>query len=132
MKLVPAAPMLRSAVCVTRNVESGVFGMKEMVALAEFASPALAHAAEGENVAIVSGNVHDHAVWTAIVRGWCREIDRSRFRLSIVYTDKIADSETDIARASVDRFIEAALVAKGGGEVAVGGGGGAAERDGLL
>ena len=58
------------------------------------------------NVAIVSGNVHDHAVWTAIVRGWCREIDRSRFRLSIVYTDKIADSETDIARASVDRFIE--------------------------
>jgi predicted O-linked N-acetylglucosamine transferase (SPINDLY family) len=57
-------------------------------------------------VAIVSGNVHDHAVWTAIVRGWCRGIDRSRFRLSIVYTDTIADSETDVARASVDRFLE--------------------------
>jgi len=57
-------------------------------------------------VAIVSGNVHDHAVWTAIVRGWCREIDRSRFRLSIVYTDNVGDAETDIARASVDRFIE--------------------------
>ncbi len=57
-------------------------------------------------VAIVSGNVHDHAVWTAIVRGWCREIDRSRFRLSIVYTDNVTDAETDIARASVDRFIE--------------------------
>src|SRR5205814_2213324 len=45
LKLVPAAPMLRSAVCVTRKVESGEFGIKEMVALAEFASPALAHAA---------------------------------------------------------------------------------------
>ncbi|MGH9809981.1 MAG: tetratricopeptide repeat protein, partial [Terriglobia bacterium] len=53
-------------------------------------------------VAIVSGNVHDHAVWTAIVRGWCRKIDRSRFRLSIIYTDSIADAETAIARASVD------------------------------
>lgn len=57
-------------------------------------------------VAIVSGNVHDHAVWTAIVRGWCREIDRSRFRLSIIYTDNVTDAETHIARASVDRFVE--------------------------
>src|SRR5437867_4296083 len=43
--LVPAAPMLRLAVCVTRNVESGVLGLKEMVALAELARPALAQAA---------------------------------------------------------------------------------------
>jgi protein O-GlcNAc transferase len=57
-------------------------------------------------VTLVSGNVHDHAVWTAIVRGWCREIDRSRFRLSIVYTDSATDSDTAIARASADRFIE--------------------------
>jgi protein O-GlcNAc transferase len=57
-------------------------------------------------VAILSGNVHDHAVWTAIVRGWCREIDRSRFRLSIVYTGNVTDRETEIARANVDRFIE--------------------------
>ena len=57
-------------------------------------------------IAIVSGNIHDHAVWTAIVRGWCREIDRSRFRLSIVYTDYVTDAETEIARASVDRFVE--------------------------
>ena len=57
-------------------------------------------------VVIVSGNVHDHAVWTALVRGWCRDIDRSRFRLSIVYTDTVVDGETAIARASVERFVE--------------------------
>jgi len=57
-------------------------------------------------VAIVSGNVYDHAVWTAIVRGLCQGMDRSRFRLSIVYTDSVTDAETDIARLSVDRFIE--------------------------
>jgi len=57
-------------------------------------------------VAIVSGNVHDHAVWTAIMRAWCRGIDRSRFRLSIVYTDTIVDGETTVARASVERFVE--------------------------
>src|SRR2546423_1111856 len=45
LKLVPAPLLLRSAVWVTRKVESGAFGMKEMVALAEWASPALAHAA---------------------------------------------------------------------------------------
>lgn len=58
------------------------------------------------SVVIVSGNVHDHAVWTAIVRGWCSDFDRSRFRLSIVYTDTVVDEETVAARAAVERFVE--------------------------
>ncbi|MEO6748125.1 MAG: tetratricopeptide repeat protein, partial [Casimicrobiaceae bacterium] len=57
------------------------------------------------NVTLVSGNVHDHAVWTAIVRGWCAHLDRSRFRLSIVYTDAVADAETELARSSVESFV---------------------------
>ncbi len=57
-------------------------------------------------VAIVSGNVHDHAVWTAIVRGWCQGIDAKRFRLAIIYTDTVVDRETEIARRSVDTFVQ--------------------------
>ncbi len=57
------------------------------------------------NVVLVSGNVHDHAVWTAIVRGWCSHLDRSRFRLSIVYTGDVVDRETEQARASASQFI---------------------------
>ena len=57
-------------------------------------------------VLIVSGNVHDHAVWTAIVRGWCERIDRKRFRLAIAYTDAVVDRETEIARRSVDTFVQ--------------------------
>jgi protein O-GlcNAc transferase len=57
------------------------------------------------HIVVVSGNVHDHAVWTAIVRGWCRHIDRSRYRISILYTDTVVDRETDLARSSVDQFI---------------------------
>jgi protein O-GlcNAc transferase len=59
-------------------------------------------------VAIVSGNVHDHAVWTAIVRGWCQGIDTKRFRLAIIYTDTVVDRETEIARRSVDTFVQGA------------------------
>jgi predicted O-linked N-acetylglucosamine transferase (SPINDLY family) len=57
-------------------------------------------------VLIVSGNIHDHAVWTAIVRGWCARVDRKRFRLGIAYTDTLVDRETEIARRSVDTFVQ--------------------------
>ncbi len=50
-------------------------------------------------VAIVSGFFYDQSVWTALLRGWCAHLDRSRFELHLLYTGLVVDAETAIARS---------------------------------
>jgi predicted O-linked N-acetylglucosamine transferase (SPINDLY family) len=57
-------------------------------------------------VAIVSGQFYDQSVWTAIVRGWCAALDRSRIELALFHTKRIDDAQTEVARRSCDAFIQ--------------------------
>lgn len=53
-------------------------------------------------VGIVSGHIHSHPVWNAIVRGWVEHLDPARFELHLFHTGAISDSETRSARAQVE------------------------------
>ena len=60
-------------------------------------------------VGIASAHVSDHSVWHAIVKGWCRQLDRDRFDVRIFSLGKITDRETELAKGYASRF-EAGLV----------------------
>ena len=53
---------------------------------------------------IVSAHIRDHAVWTAITRGWCQSLDRERFSLSLFHLGSVEDHETILARSRAHRF----------------------------
>ena len=57
-------------------------------------------------VAIVSAHLLDHSVYKAIVQGWLRRMDRSRFEFHLFHTGGYRDSETAAAAALSDRFVE--------------------------
>jgi protein O-GlcNAc transferase len=52
----------------------------------------------------VSAHVFDHSVYTAILAGWLRGLDRARFELTLFDVGTNEDVETQRARRSVDRF----------------------------
>ena len=58
-------------------------------------------------VGIVSAHVRDHAVWTAITKGWCQYLDRDRFSLHIFHTGSVEDQETSFAKSRADHFMHA-------------------------
>ena len=55
-------------------------------------------------VGIVSAQVRDHSVWTAIVRGWLQQLDRSRFEVHIFSLGAADDAQTRLARGLASRF----------------------------
>lgn len=55
-------------------------------------------------LAIVSGHVQDQSVWTALVRGWTKYLDRSKIEIHLFHTGTTRDAETEIARSNVARF----------------------------
>jgi predicted O-linked N-acetylglucosamine transferase (SPINDLY family) len=57
-------------------------------------------------VGIVSSYIHDHAVWHALIKGWLRHLDRTRFELDVFHIGSTQDAETLIARESADKFIQ--------------------------
>lgn len=68
-------------------------------------SPAPAHAAGRPiRLGIVSAQVRDHSVWTAILRGWVQHIDRSRFEVHLFSLGGVEDPQTRAARALVPHF----------------------------
>ena len=50
------------------------------------------------SIGIVSQHFRKHSVWDAILKGWFREIDRSRFALHAFYLGTLEDDETRYAR----------------------------------
>jgi predicted O-linked N-acetylglucosamine transferase (SPINDLY family) len=53
---------------------------------------------------IVSAHFHDHSVWHALVKGWFRELDRSRFALHALHLGTGEDGETFLARSRATHF----------------------------
>jgi predicted O-linked N-acetylglucosamine transferase (SPINDLY family) len=56
------------------------------------------------SVAVVSAYFCDHSVWTALMRGFCAQIDRDRVSMHVFHTGTQDDAETDLARASSASF----------------------------
>jgi predicted O-linked N-acetylglucosamine transferase (SPINDLY family) len=55
-------------------------------------------------VGIISAHVHDHSVWSALVKGWVSGLDRSRFEISLFHLGPQQDAQTEFARANVAHF----------------------------
>ena len=55
-------------------------------------------------LAIVSSYFYDHSVWTALVRGFCAELDPDQVELHLCHTGPINDAETVTARACAAGF----------------------------
>jgi predicted O-linked N-acetylglucosamine transferase (SPINDLY family) len=58
-------------------------------------------------VGLVSAHIRDQSVWTAIIKGWCRHLDRDLFSLHVFYTGKVRDQETSFAMSQATSFLQA-------------------------
>jgi protein O-GlcNAc transferase len=57
-------------------------------------------------IAVVSGQVRQHAVWDVVLRGIVANLDRQRFDIVLYHTNSITDEETIWAKGRVDRFVQ--------------------------
>jgi predicted O-linked N-acetylglucosamine transferase (SPINDLY family) len=57
-------------------------------------------------VGIVSGQIRNHSVWNAFLKGWLKHLDRERVSLHVFHTGTEEDAETESARANVSRFVQ--------------------------
>lgn len=55
-------------------------------------------------VGVVSAHFYNHSVWTAIVKGWFQNVDRSRFELDAYCLGDAGDEETQLARSLAAHF----------------------------
>jgi protein O-GlcNAc transferase len=58
---------------------------------------------------IVSGFFRQHSNWKIPIKGWLKMLDRDRFRIFCYHTSVERDSETAIAAALCDRFVQGPL-----------------------
>jgi predicted O-linked N-acetylglucosamine transferase (SPINDLY family) len=56
-------------------------------------------------VGIATAKLCDQSVWTAIVRGWIKHIDRKRYELHLFSLGTFSDGETEHARRQAHRFV---------------------------
>jgi protein O-GlcNAc transferase len=66
--------------------------------------PTIQH--ERVRVGIVSAHIRDHSVWNAIVKGWFKHLDQTRFDLRVFSLSSFSDAETDFARSRSTHFEE--------------------------
>lgn len=71
---------------------------------AGLAAPRARRGAQPVRVGIVSAHVHEHSVWTALVRGWIEELDAARFELHVFSLGTGNDAETRAASARAEEF----------------------------
>ncbi len=55
-------------------------------------------------IGIASSHVYEHSVWNAVVSGWIRHLDRSRFQLHIYHLGTTNDARTAEARQLAHKF----------------------------
>lgn len=55
-------------------------------------------------IGIVSTHVFDHSVWNAIIKGWIKHLDTSRYSVSLFHLNTRADGETGFARSRSSHF----------------------------
>lgn len=71
---------------------------------AGLAAPRSRPPAQPLRIGIVSAHVHEHSVWTALVRGWIAELDPARFELHLFSLGARGDAETRAAAARAEAF----------------------------
>jgi predicted O-linked N-acetylglucosamine transferase (SPINDLY family) len=76
-------------------------GWQESVGLS---APPPRAAAGPVRVGVVSAHVHNHSVWTALVRGWIAQLDASRFEVHLFSLGARNDAETRAAAARAEEF----------------------------
>lgn len=77
--------------------------------LTDAALPGTPQPGERIRVGIVCGFFRQHPVWRIVARGWVTQLDRTRFQLIGYYTSSLRDSETEIAAAHCDSFVQGAI-----------------------
>lgn len=55
---------------------------------------------------IVSSQVYGHSTWRAVLAGWVRHLDRTRFEVAIFHLGRAHDADTEDAAACAARFEE--------------------------
>jgi predicted O-linked N-acetylglucosamine transferase (SPINDLY family) len=78
--------------------------MRGWQASAGLAAPAPRVGAAPLRVGIASAQVHNHSVWTALVRGWIGELDAARFEVHLFSLGARSDAETRAAAARAEEF----------------------------
>jgi predicted O-linked N-acetylglucosamine transferase (SPINDLY family) len=68
------------------------------------ALPPVAASSGKLRVGIVSAHISDHSVWNAVVKGWTRNLDKSRFELYLYHLGGQGDSQTEQARQWAHRL----------------------------
>jgi protein O-GlcNAc transferase len=61
------------------------------------------------SLGIVSGFFRQHSNWKIPIKGWLKMLDRDRFRISCYHTGVERDSETAVAAALCDQFVQGRL-----------------------
>ena len=61
---------------------------------------------ERVRIVVVSGQVRQHPVWDAVLRGIVAHLDRRRFEVVLYHTGSMTDEETTWATGRVDRFVQ--------------------------
>jgi protein O-GlcNAc transferase len=55
-------------------------------------------------VGIVSAHIYEHSVWSALIKGWVRHLDRRRFDVDVFHLGGTQDRETHFARSHASHF----------------------------
>ncbi len=68
-------------------------------------------------VGFVSGYFRRHSVWKIPLKGWVQRLDRNKFELFGYHTSPLRDEETDVAAASLFKFVQGPLSTEDWAEV---------------
>jgi protein O-GlcNAc transferase len=55
-------------------------------------------------IGIASAHVRDHSVWNAIIKGWIRHLDKTRFEIWLFHLGTTSDEETSRGQSEVAHF----------------------------
>ncbi|MBU3612657.1 tetratricopeptide repeat protein [Polynucleobacter sp. MG-27-Goln-C1] len=80
---------------------------KLMKDLQPILTPSTAVAARAKmKIGFVSGYIHQHSVWNAILKGWVTKLDPTLFEVHIFHLGEKFDGETEIAKTSATSFTQ--------------------------
>jgi predicted O-linked N-acetylglucosamine transferase (SPINDLY family) len=72
---------------------------------AGLAVPARRRSPAKPRIGIVSAHIHDHSVWTALVRGWVERLSAAN-ELHLFHLGAMRDAETEFARRHAARYLD--------------------------
>jgi protein O-GlcNAc transferase len=75
--------------------------------------PSLPKKEEPVRVGFISSFFYRHSNWNSLIKGWISQLDRQRFKIFGYHLGAERDSETDVAAAICERFVQRALTVEG-------------------